>query len=217
MPRGTLQIAPLGFYANERVRHVTVKRPADKVILIYTPENKDKMEEIMDSYRKDRIPVESLSVKAWKYNSILADILEVIIEHEKYDVEFNISCGTIAMRAACHMAAILADCPVHFVGEKEGDVVGDMETVQPLSYSQLTSPKKNILKKLVEVGGKVESQRELGSRAGLRASSISRHVKDLLKYGYVTKTIENGKHTIQVTDLGRVIIRLKKVKAQRKK
>jgi len=216
MVRRILQIATLGFYANERVRHVTTRRKADEVHLIYTEENSAELEKIREMYSKDRIPVSHSCVHPWKYESILADILKIVVAHKEYDIEYNISCGTIAMRAACHMAAILTDSPVHFVGEKAGDVVGDLETVQPLSISQLTSPKKRILRSLMENGGSVQSQTELGSRVSLGVSSISKHIKELQKYGYIKKTIENGKHSLEITDLGKIILELKQIRKDRK-
>lgn len=216
MVRRILQIATLGFYANERVRHVTTRRKADEVHLIYTEENSAELEKIREMYARDRIPVSYSCVHPWKYESILADILKIVVARKEYDIEYNISCGTIAMRAACHMAAILTDSPVHFVGEKAGDVVGDLETVQPLSISQLTSPKKRILRSLIESGGSVQSQTELGSRVSLGASSISKHIKELQKYGYIKKTIENGKHSLEITDLGQIILELKQIRKDRK-
>jgi CRISPR locus-related DNA-binding protein len=212
MARKTLQIATLGFHANQRVRHVTTRRRADRVHLIYTEENRKEQEEIRELYNKDHVPVDSTCVYPWKYESILADILKIVVEHETYDIEYNISCGTIAMRAACHMAAILTGSPVHFVGEKDGDVVGDLETVQPLSFSQLTNPKKNILRSLINSGGSAESQAELGSRVSLGVSSISKHVKELQKLGYIEKTEQNGRHFLRITDLGRIILELKKAR-----
>jgi len=216
MVRKILQIATLGFYANERVRHVTTRRKADRVYLICTSENLDELETIKTLYNQDRIPVNHSCVEPWKYESILADILKIVVAHKDYDIEYNISCGTIAMRAACHMAAILTDSPVHFVGEKAGDIVGDLETVQPLSISQLTSPKKRILYSLIEHGGRVDSQAELGSRVSLGVSSISKHVKELQKYGYIMKSIKSGKHSLEITNLGRIALELKQLRKNRK-
>lgn len=214
-----LQIATLGFYANERVRHVSLRRKADEILLIYSPENKEHMNRILELYKQDSFPVESMCVSAWKYESILAELLGIIVDKQSEfeTIEFNISCGTTAMRAACHMAAVLTNSLVHFMSEKNGEAVGDLETVQPLSVSQLTSPKKQVLKRLVEIGGTIESQRKLGSLLNLTAPSVSRHIKDLRRFGYISFTEENGKHMIQITDLGRVIIRLKEVKSRVRK
>ncbi len=218
MSKKIVQIATLGIYANERVRYVSLKRQADEIVLLYSPENKEQMEEIVRLYKQDRLPIEVVCVKAWKYESILAEILELIVKKQKKNhiFEFNISCGTTPMRVACHMAAVLTHSQVHFVSEKDGDLVGELETAQPLSFSQLTTPKKNILMHLVDEGGCIKSQRELGSRVNLHASSISRHVKDLMKFGYLTTITKSGKNMIQITDLGRAIIRLKQVRTKMK-
>ena len=211
-----LHIATLGLYANERIDHVLMKRGADRVVLIYTERNEEEVREIRTRYKSKGIPVESELVDPWRYEEILAKIIEVIIRHPNHEIEFNISCGSRVMAAASHMAAVLTESTVYFVTEREETRIGDLVTVQPLSLNMLTEPKRRILENLQVNGGAVGSQAELGSRAELHAASISRHLKELEQVGYIEREKHGHKKSISITTLGRAILALKNLRRQRK-
>ncbi len=217
MPPTTLQIATVGIYANERINHVTTRRPVDKIHLICTEANMPDVQSIISHYETERIPVTYSCVQPWSYAETLAEVLDVVMQNPGCDIEFNISCGTTGMRAACHMAAVLIEAPVHYVGEKPDDVVGSLITVQPLTTSKLTEPKKKILTVLIDNGGRVESQADLGSRTNLGAASISKHIKELVRLGLVEKVLLGGKNSIRATTLGKVILRLRTARAYRRR
>lgn len=210
-----LQIATLGLYANERIDHAVLKRGTDKIVVIYTEKNKDEVDDIRERYTGYGIPFDAKRVEPWNYDGVLSTLLEVVLAHPEYDVEFNISCGTRVMTSAAHMAALFTDTPVVFVIEVDSNVIGHIVEVQPISMSLLTPQKRIILQRIVDMGGIVESQRELGSCVEFGVSSISKHVKKLERAGYVQRYRRGRTKTIEITELGRVMLRLKQVRKGR--
>ncbi len=210
-----LHIANVGIYANERIDHVLIRRGADKVILVYTEVNRKEVSQIREKLKEYLIPVDLVYVEPFDYEQVLSRILEEIAKHSDYRVEFNVSCGTRIMTAASCMAAVLVGSPVHFVCQDGDELPGKLVTVHPLPRAMLTKPKKNILDRLVELGGTVNSQAELGTRVGLGVASISKHIKDLEQFNYVKRNKEKGKNKVVITDLGRVILQLKQARKER--
>ena len=191
------------------VEHVVTKRGADKIAIIYTEKNEEDLESIRKKHESKQVPVISRKVPAWDYHEILSTILEVVAEHEDYDIEFNISCGTRVMTAAAYMAAMFADAPVFFVMDPDKEEVGDIIEVQPVSVVMLTEPKRKILHRLNELGGKAKSQKALGSKTELGASSISKHLNSLDAAGYISRCQNGRKACVEITNLGRIILNLK--------
>jgi CRISPR locus-related DNA-binding protein len=207
-----LHIATLGLHANERVDYVLMKCGGDKLALVYTEKNSDELKEITARMKRAGIPVIAKRVDPWGYHKILNGILEIVLEHSEYEIEFNISCGTRVMTSAAQMAALFIDSTVYFVTEKDGDVMGEIAQVEPISVSMLTEPKKNILSELVDLGGSVDSQKKLGTRTSLRASSISKHLKELERAGYISRELHNRQKSVEITGLGRTVLQLKRVR-----
>ncbi len=189
-----------------------MKCGGDKVALVYTEKNSDELEEIMGRMKRGGIPVIAKRVDPWRYHKILNGILEIVLEHSEYEIEFNISCGTRVMTSAAQMAALFTDSTVYFVTEKDGNVMGEIVQVEPVSVSMLTEPKKNILAELIDLGGAVNSQTKLGTRTSLGASSISKHLKELERAGYISRELHNRQKRVEITDLGKTVLQLKRVR-----
>jgi CRISPR locus-related DNA-binding protein len=204
-----LHIATLGLYHNMLVEHVITKRGADKIAIIYTEKNEEDLESIKKRHETKQVPVISRKVPPWDYHEVLSTILEVVHEHEDYEIEFNISCGTRVMSAAAYMAAMFADAPVFFVMDPDKEEIGDIIMVQPVSAVMLTEPKRKILQRLKELGGKSNSQKALGSRTDLKASSISKHLNSLDEAGYISRCQNGRKTRVEITNLGRIVLELK--------
>jgi CRISPR locus-related DNA-binding protein len=191
------------------VEHVITKRGADKIAIIYTERNEEDLQGIKERHATKRVPVVSRKVPPWDYHEVLSAILEIVTEHEDYDIEFNISCGTRVMTAAAYLAALFTDSPVYFVIDPDKDEIGDVLKVQPISVVLLSEPKKKILKRLEELGGSSKSQRDLGSRVELGASSISKHLNSLDEAGYISRSQNGRKSSVEITNLGRIVLNLK--------
>ncbi|MFW9810793.1 MAG: DUF6293 family protein [Candidatus Thorarchaeota archaeon] len=204
-----LHIATLGLYRNMLVEYVITKRGADKIAIIYTEKNEEELEQIIEHHETNRVPVISRKVPPWDYHEVLSTILEVVSEHEDYDIEYNISCGTRVMTSAAYLAALFTDSPVYFVINPDKENIGDVLKVQPISVSLLSEPKKKILRRLEEIGGIARSQRDLGSRVDLGASSISKHLNALHEAGYITRSQDGRKSSVEITNLGRIVLNLK--------
>ncbi len=210
-----LHIATLGLHANDRIGHVVIKRGADKVVLLYTAENKDTLESVLEPFKKAKIPVELMLVSAWSYNDILVAMLEVIAAHEKYTIEFNGSCGTRAMTAAVYAAAMITDSPVYLVPDSK-ELLDELIEVRPVSVAVLTPQKRHILERLERLGGSIKSNKELGTRISLNATSVSKHLSALARAGYVEQYRENGCLKTTITALGRAVLKIKQIGRQRK-
>ncbi|MBY8998477.1 MAG: CRISPR locus-related DNA-binding protein [Candidatus Thorarchaeota archaeon] len=204
-----LHIATLGLYHNMLVEHVITKRGADKIAIIYTERNEEDLEGIKERHETKMVPVISRKVPPWDYHEVLSTILEVVSEHEDYEIEFNISCGTRVMTVAAYLAALFSDAPVFFVVDPDKEEIGDVIMVQPVSVVMLSQPKKKILQRLDELGGKSDSQKSLGSRTDLGASSISKHLNSLDAAGYISRSQSGRKTCVEITNLGRIVMNLK--------
>ncbi|MEM2141680.1 MAG: winged helix DNA-binding protein [Candidatus Thorarchaeota archaeon] len=215
MPNKVLQIATLGLHANQRVDRVLVEKGANKLVLVCTQNNLEDVAEISGRHSRLGFPIEQILVEPWDYEAILSSVLKVVIDHPGYDVIFNISCGTTAMRAACHMASILIGAPVCFITEEEGQIVKNLVEVKPLSPRTLTPVKAKILETLTRSGGSVKKQRDLCRLVDLGTSSISKHIKQLEREGYVRVSRERGRHSIEITQLGETVLQLKKARRMR--
>ena len=204
-----LHIATLGLYRNVLLERVIAKRGADKIAIIFTEGNEEDLKRITSEKKAKGIPVISQRVKPWDYKNILSEILAIVSGHEDYDIEYNISCGTRVMTAAAYRASLFTDSPVYLMSDPQGEEIGDMIEIEPLSDAILTKPKRNILSRLEELGGASESQKDLGTRSELGASSISKHLNSLGAAGYILRNQSGGKNRVELTDLGRIVLNLK--------
>lgn len=207
--RKRLHIATLGLYQNILVEYVITRRGADKVALIYTEGNEEDLVRIQQEIEGNMVEVITRKVPPWDYHEVLSAILEIVSDHEDYEIEYNISCGTRVMTTAAYLAALFTDSSVYFVKSTTKDLVGDIIMVQPVSVALLSEPKKIILKKIEEAGGTIGSQSMLGSRADLKASSISKHLNVLEDAGYIIRTRQGRKTRVEITNLGRIVLNLK--------
>jgi len=204
-----LHIATLGLYHNKLVEHVITRRGADKIVIIYTEKNEDDLQGIIERHETNMVPVISRKVPPWDYHEVLSSILEIVSEHKDYDIEYNVSCGTRVMTAAAYLAALFTDSPVYFVKDPDKEEIGDIIEVQPVSVALLTEPKKKILQRLDELGGTTNSQRDLGTRVELGASSISKHLNTLDAAGYISRSQQGRKTCVEITNLGRIVLNFK--------
>ncbi|MHA1812510.1 MAG: HFX_2341 family transcriptional regulator domain-containing protein [Candidatus Thorarchaeota archaeon] len=212
-----VQIATLGIYANDRVEQVVMKKSTDKVIIVHTENNSDEADALKSRFVRYGIKCECIRVHPWDYEKILTALLETVLKHPDDEIEFNGSCGTRVMTAAVHMAALIIDAPLYLVVEVDGNVPGEVVELHPVPVSMLSAPKKEILRRLIETGGRVESQSELGSRTELGASSISKHISDLVRARYVRTERAGTKKAVEITDLGRMVYRLKQARERKRK
>ena len=212
-----VQIATLGIYANDRVEQVVMKKSTDKVIIVHTQENTSEAEALRGRFSAHGVECECIEVHPWNYEKILTALLDQVLKHPDDEIEFNGSCGTRVMTAAVHMAALIIDAPLYLVVRPDDNAPGEVVELRPVPVSMLSAPKKEILRRLIEKGGRVESQRELGSRTELGASSISKHISDLVRARYVRRERHGTKKAIVITDLGRMVFRLKQARERKGK
>ncbi len=205
-----LHIATLGLHANERVPHVVMNRGADKVVIIHSERNEEEAKDQVRDFVSSGMNASCVRVNPWNYEEVLATIIRVIVEHPEYDeVELNGSCGTRVMTAATYMAAVLVNAPVWFVTDEPNPVNRRIIEARPVSISKLTEPKEMIFRRLLDAGGHIDSQRELGSRTHLRAHSISKHLRELEDLRYIRRQRRGRTTSVDLTPLGEIVLRLK--------
>ncbi|MBD3408050.1 MAG: hypothetical protein GF411_18160 [Candidatus Lokiarchaeota archaeon] len=210
-----LQIATLGIHANERVLHVALKMGVDHVALIFTEKNEQSMREIRAKLVEYKIPVEEIKVSPWTYDKVLADILEIVAKFPDYEISFNVSCGTRVMTSAAQTAALFIGSPAYYVSETDESVIGEIKCAEPITLSQLSDEKKRVLDKLVEAGGCVYPQKELGTRADLSVTSISRLLGKLERSNFIVRKRIGGPYQVCITDLGRAMLKIKQCRKDR--
>jgi len=197
------------------VEHIIAKRGADKIAIIYTEQNKEAVEELKRNNESKGVPVVGKKVDAWDYYNVLCGILEIVSDHEDYEIEYSISCGTRVMTSAAFRAALFTDSPVYFVTTPADVEIGEIVTIEPISVVILTEPKRRILERLEELGGGAKSQRELGSRVDLGASSISKHLNSLDDAGYVKRKRDGRNYFVEITELGKIVLNLKEFRKEK--
>ncbi|MBS3793990.1 MAG: MarR family transcriptional regulator [Candidatus Thorarchaeota archaeon] len=201
-----VQIATVGKHETGRLQFVLYRKESDKLIMLHTETTRTQAESIKEKV-ETRLPVELVSVEPWDYHDVLGNALDAAYRNRACELRFNPSLGTRVMTSALIMAAMFTNSPVYLVKEEEGKPV-DVVDVLPIRRTMLTQPKKNILNKLLSERDCVSSQRELGSRTSLAASTISGHVRDLEDAGYVNRSKGPEGNVICITDLGRIVLRV---------
>jgi DNA-binding MarR family transcriptional regulator len=201
-----VQIATVGKHETGRLEFVLYRTESDKLIILHTETTKKQAKNIKEKVEK-RLPVELVNVEPWDYHDVLGKALDVAYRNRNCDLRFNPSLGTRVMTSALIMAAMFTNSPVYLVKEQNGKPV-DIVEVLPIRRTMLTEPKKNILKKLLSEGDCVPSQKELGSRTSLAASTISGHVRDLEDAGYISRSKGSEGNVICITNLGRIVLRV---------
>lgn len=203
----TIQIATIGKYQTGRLEFVLYRKEWSRLVILHTEITKENAEAIKKE-AEEHLPVELVQVKPWDYHDVLGTALDVAYNKRNCELGFNPSLGTRVMTSALIMAAMFTNSPVYLVKEDGGEPVGIVE-VLPIKRTMLTEPKKNILKKLQSPEtGCVSSQRELGTRVSLAASTISGHVRDLEEAGYIQRSREPKGNVICITDLGQIVLRV---------
>ena len=203
-----LHVATLGFYANEMVEYVLLKRGADKIVLVYTIENEIQFILLRKDLTARGMTVIPCIVNPWKFELTLACILEEVTKHSDSIFEFHASCGTRVMSAAVQVAALLTESPILFVERELGGTLGEIIEIEPASFDKLTVRKREILNGIQKLGGKA-TQKDLIRLIGLQRSGLSKHLKGLLTAGYITLDEESHPKNYKISYLGRIIISLK--------
>ncbi len=209
-----LQIATLGLFDNERVIYASTKRKVDKLVVISTEKNREEVEQMTRDFKKRRIPFDYVEVNPLKFKPVLAAVLDLVATHPDYDVEFNVSCGTRIMAGAAHMAATVIGAPLIFVVNSDDGESYEMTTFGYPNEAILTAGRRKVLAALVNMDGNSTSIKELAEESGFSRGMATRHVNALYRAGYVVKK-GSRPIAVEITDIGKIILRLKQLRKER--
>ncbi|MHA1137765.1 MAG: CRISPR-associated CARF protein Csa3 [Candidatus Thorarchaeota archaeon] len=209
-----LQIATLGLFDNERVIHASTKRKVDKLFVISTEKNREEVETMASDFKLRRIPFDHVEVDPLNFKLVLVAVLDIVAKHPDYDIEFNVSCGTRIMAGAAHMAATVIGATLIFVVNSDDDKSYEMSIIGYPNDAILTSGRRKVLAALTKINGKCSSITELAEKSGYSRGQCTRHVNALKRAGYVKKK-GHRPVTVEITDIGRIVLRVKQLRKKR--
>jgi len=205
--RKTVHITTVGLREIGRVAFAISHEGASAIVLICTPESAEHADRVSREIKSmGGQQVEIVRVDGWHYDEVLAAALRYAVRYQKkgFSVVFNPSLGTRVMTSALVMAASLLERPLLLIREEQGKPQETIR-VEPYQRRRLSPQKTKILRRLRN-GPK--SQKELGTRSELHASTISGHVKQLKEWGLVTTRRENRRVMVKMTPLGEIVLLL---------
>ena len=186
--------------------------PVSKLILLYTEDARQQVEDLRDRLSGVLIPVEAKLVEGDPVTQVMKIAGEILQkEGHKYDeVFFNVSSGSKMLSCAGLSSAFVHG--IKAIGTRKDSIFHF--PVLKFSYTEIISePKFAILRALRDAGGSVKSLADLEAKVEVDKSLLSYHIrggresKGLEELGLVSVNRgEYGKLSIQLSELGRLVL-----------
>ncbi|MGD9396926.1 MAG: winged helix-turn-helix transcriptional regulator [Candidatus Thorarchaeota archaeon] len=211
MTNPTIHVAFLGMLKN--IEHIAVRRRIDELILIYTNNQEDDAESLINKFVNLGITVSPVRVVPNNLTNILSSTLNAL-DSQKFDqctIEFSISSENCTMALAACICAMIVKASLLLV---RGNEILNISEVWPSEIVNLTHQKCEILSCL-ESYDKPVHQKEMAADTGIRQSGLSRHLRNLELAGYVTRSRINRHKHVQITDLGCAVLHHKQIRKRR--
>ena len=186
--------------------------PVSKLILLYTEDARQQVEDLRDRLSGVLIPVEAKLVEGDPVTQVMKIAGEILQkEGHKYDeVFFNVSSGSKMLSCAGLSSAFVHG--IKAIGTTKDSIFHF--PVLKFSYTEIISePKFAILRALRDAGGSVKSLADLEAKVEVDKSLLSYHIrggresKGLEELGLVSVNRgEYGKLSIQLSELGRLVL-----------
>ncbi|MBD3407824.1 MAG: winged helix-turn-helix transcriptional regulator [Candidatus Lokiarchaeota archaeon] len=193
----------------EAVQCILLQRKCSIVVFVHSAELREYVLQIKNDFRK-LVDTDSYQVQPVDYHDILSTLLDIAYLYRESEVHFAPCSSNQIMVTAFCMAAQYSESILHLtVLGKPADSQYHLVDLFPKKRQMLTKPKKNILKQILsKPNEQITSNKELGSRTDLEASSISEHVRDLRDAGYVEVQKHGRRRITRITALGKVILKI---------
>ncbi len=207
-----VHIASLGHKEQGRIAYVLQKRGGEKVILVHTPETAGDADHVIKDILQQHgsYEVEKVCVDGWNYHDVLCKVVEVALRHSDCKLRFNPSLGTRVMTAALITVANFTGSVVYLVKEANEKAVGVID-IYPIQKQSLSPIKKDILEELDKRKAEgIASIGKLAQLVGRSMGSVSGHITQLEKWGYVRTQSENKSRHVWITGLGSAVLRMSK-------
>ncbi len=195
------------------VERIAIRRRVDQLLLVFTRNQLEHAEYIMNKFSTLGIPTIPIRVTPSDFANTLSSILRALDNQtlDKYQVEFSVISGSTNMTLAASVAAAIIKASI--LCNEENDIF-EISEIWPAELVNLTHKKREILSFLESYNSSVY-QKDISKETGICQSSVSRHVQDLELAGYVTRVRIARKKHVQITELGSTILHHKQIRKRR--
>ncbi len=208
-----VHVALLGTNSDVSLESIIVRRSLDELILIHSFEEQETAFELKERFRRVHLNTTTVAVNPNDFYNTLSSILKELDskQYDDHSIEFSVLSNNNVMTMAACVAAIILKASI--LSPTEASPTNILE-VCPSSMTTLTHTKKRILE---YVSSYMESvyQSDISKGTGITKSSVSRHLSDMERAGYVTRLNEGRKKYVRITDLGSVILHHKILRKRR--
>lgn len=212
MNKPVIHVAVMSEQRTELER-VIVHRPITELVFVYSIQQEAHAELIIQSFQSLGIPVVPIGVASDNFDAIMTAVLGVLNDPrlDEYHIEFNLSASKGMMTvAACMAATIVNGTLVTSTANGRSRV----KEVWPHDLVNMTQRKHDILKMLAGQSSPM-CQSDVSKEMGIQQSGISRHIRDLVRAGYVRRFSHSRRKFVEITDLGAAVLHHKQIRKRR--
>lgn len=194
--------------------------PTEKIVLLTPTEHVSGAEKVRKEMAKFRIPVETETISnSSSLEEIFTAVGRIKAREKEKHVMMNLSDSSGMLGCAALSAAFVN-------GLKAFEIMDDKLVMFPIlkfSYYDLLSDKKMLILQKLFVEKKIASLEELGKAVNLGPSLVNYHIygneknPGLRELGFIEVNREKGRITVELTTLGRLLLKQKIEKKNEKK
>ncbi len=181
--------------------------PADKVVLIATPEHEPACKAMEKELQRFHTPVDLRRINSYSFEEIFRALAEIREVYAGKRIIVNVDTD---YRASCIALSASFVNGVQAIGVVDDAVIA--YPVMKFSYYNALSDRKLLLAKIVAERGRTDSLEELSRKSGMSLPLVVYHVRGskskpgLEQLGLVETHREKGRLAVEITPLGKLII-----------
>ena len=130
---------------------------------------------------------------------------------DEYHIEFNLSASEGTMTVAACMAATIVNATLI---TSSGNGRLKVNEVWPHDLVNLTQRKRDILEMLAGQSTPL-CQSDVSKEMRIQQSGVSRHIRDLVRAGYVKRFSHSRRKFVEITNLGAAVLHHKQIRKRR--
>lgn len=216
-----VHISPIGTRTDEHIRKAIQYFSVDKLYLVPSKESLEKAQNLKAELEKLFLNMEIIitdEINPFDLDSISNMILEIAKKEieSKNEVFINITGGTNLMAGAATVAAYISGSKAYYVLNPQDRKMGLEEQIVMLplpgkslfSLLNLDPKRRKMLSKILKLihdRGEIKMAKELSYELKLTKSTISHHMKRLVRMGFVEEKIVGREKRYVLTNYGRLI------------